>query len=90
MYLGAKKYVKHVIEPEQASFNVTKDSEVLSLLKRENPIRVRINKKVEQELTKWRLLIGENKVEEFWKAFRKLSANPMTSESSIYATLESI
>lgn len=90
VYLGAKKYVKHVIEPETKPLAKTMDSEMTSLLTIQNPILKAVNQKISDELTKWRILIGESKVEEYWKAFRKLAVDPMKTETEIVATLDSI
>ena len=90
IYLGAKKYVKHVIEPEMKTLAKTMDSEVATLLTKQDPILKANNQKVADELSNWRIFIGESKVEEYWKAFRKLAVDPMKTDTEIVATLDSI
>ena len=90
-YLGAKRYVSYVLEPEPTqSLNRTADSDVSGILIKRNPTLKAIYTKVENDLTKWKTLLGSQKVEEFWKAFRKIAVNPMKSEIEIIATIESI
>ena len=90
-YLGAKKYVSYVLEPE-ANQNVVKtvDSDASAALTKRGAAIKLSHAKEESEINKWRQVIGVSKVDDFIKAFRKISANPAHSEVEMIVTLDSI
>lgn len=91
VYLGAKKYVEHVIEPAPHKlFTQTMDSEVLSLqIKTSDYMKLRMIKS-DNELIKWRVAMGDSKVEDYWKAFKKFSDFKMKPDNEVFVTLSSI
>jgi hypothetical protein len=89
IYLGARKYVEHVIEPgPNKLINVELKEITLKTSKY-------LHKKVmenDDALTNWRNMIGEPKVEEYWTAFRKFADLNLKSkpDNEIFVTMSSI
>jgi hypothetical protein len=91
IYLGARKYVEHIIEPIPTKV-ISTGPETCALPMQVKTSKYLINKIMENddELAKWRNMIGEPKVEEYWTAFRKFADLKSKPDSEIFVTMSSI
>lgn len=89
-YLGAKKYVKHVIKGGKKKNLNTIDSEGTSTVDKRGRIKQQSTIKIDRELDKWREQLGEETVDNFIKAFTKLSIDKKKPENELTISLESV
>jgi hypothetical protein len=90
IYLGAKKYVDYVLQPKKNALRSLVDAQLLNKAPILSSITIEMNKKVQKALMNYSSLIGEEKIEFFHYAFKKLAVDPSKPPGEIYATLESI
>ena len=87
-YLGAKKYVEHVLDPRIVKIQAK--APILSKLTLKPSVESEMVKYIKYEMSKNIQAYGEIKVNEFYKSFQRIAVDPTLPPIEIYATLDSI